>query len=241
MRHAGSAMKAVDDGRIHILDYHRRRFVVGLQWETVRATRNLMKEVRRIGKARQLDVVAIRKSDAIQAGFAPRTPQKLRGGYSLVVTLASLLEGCCIAVISLGKDAQGEEMFTLVGKTEKGGIHPYSDEIYPASQLNQVIIDLKSDLRGNTTGMDIPVYGDTGRFSFVTHPLELEILLDPKNLTKAFRLKPLTWGMTRNQLLALCGAAIVVISGWLLLHQYHERQEEKARQARIIQVEKWRK
>lgn len=82
MRHAGSAMKAVDDGRIHILDYHRRRFVVGLQWETVRATRNLMKEVRRIGKERQLDVVAIRKSDAIQAGFAPRTPQKLRGGYS---------------------------------------------------------------------------------------------------------------------------------------------------------------
>lgn len=231
-------LSRVDEGHIHILEYHKRRFVVGLQWETIRATRNLMKEVRRIGKERKLDVVAIRKSDSIQAGFAPRTKKKLRGGYSLIVTLASLLEGCCIAVISLGKDEQGENVFTLVGKTEKGGIHPYSDEIYQESQLNQVIIDLKSDLRGNTTGMDIPVYGDTERFSFVTTPLELNLLLSPKNLSKDFRLKPLTWGMTKNQLLALAGAAIVVISILLLLNQYNTRQQEKLRQLRIIQAQK---
>ncbi|ERT14894.1 type 4b pilus protein PilO2 [Photorhabdus temperata] len=232
------AVVVVDEGRIHILEFYKRRFVVGLQWETIRATRNLMKEVRRIGKERKLDVVAIRKSDSIQAGFASKTKKKLRGGYSLIVTLASILDGCCIAVIYIGQNEQGEDIYTLVGKTEKGGIHPYSDEIYQEEQLSQVIIDLKSDLRGNTTGMEIPVYGDTDRFDFVTAPLELDVLLNPKNLSKDFRLKPLTWGMTKNQLLALGGVLLFVVLGLSLLNQYNEQQEEKLRLSRKIQTEK---
>lgn len=228
----------VNEGRIHILEYHKRRFVVGLQWETIRATRNLMKEVRRIGKERRLDVVAIRKSDAIQAGFAPKTKKKLRGGYSLIVTLASILEGCCIAIVSLGQNEQGESIYTLVGKTEKGGIHPYSDEIYQESQLNQVIVDLKSDLRGNNTGLDIPVYGDLERFTFVTDILDLNLLLNPKNLSKDFRLKPLTWGMTKNQLLVLGVMILLAIIGLFLLNHYNEQQEERQRIARRIQAEK---
>ncbi|WP_420800672.1 hypothetical protein [Photorhabdus temperata] len=104
--------------------------------------------------------------------------------------------------------------------------------------MSQVIIDLKSDLRGNTTGMEIPVYGDTDRFDFVTAPLELDVLLNPKNLSKDFRLKPLTWGMTKNQLLALGGVLLFVVLGLSLLNQYNEQQEEKLRLSRKIQAEK---
>lgn len=227
---------AVDEGRIHILEYHKRRFVAGLQWETIRATRNLMKEVRRIGKERKLDVVAIRKSDAIQAGFAPKTKQKLRGGYSLIVTLASLLEGCCIAIVSLGQNKQGENIYTLIGKTERGGIHPYSDEIYKEHQLNQFIVDLKSDLRGNNTGMDIPVYSDVEHLTFVTDTLDLHSILNPKNLSKDFRLKPLTWGMTKNQLLVLGLITVLALIGLVLWNNHNEQQNERQRAMRQIQA-----
>ncbi|WP_237163014.1 type 4b pilus protein PilO2 [Serratia symbiotica] len=112
-------------GQIRVLTFHQRRFVVGLVWQTIRAQRNPMKEIRRIGKAQGLDLVAVRQSDSIQAGFAPKTRQRLRGAYSLIVALASLLEGCCIAVVPLGDSPEGIAQYTLVGKTERGGIHPW--------------------------------------------------------------------------------------------------------------------
>ncbi|PII85117.1 hypothetical protein BL250_12350 [Erwinia sp. OLTSP20] len=231
------AAQLADDSKIHILQFNKRRFVVGLKWETVRTTRNLMKEVRRIGRERKLDVVAIRKSDSTQAGFAPKTRQKLRGGYSLVVTLASLLEGCCIAVVSLGENERGEKLFTLVGKTLKGGIHPYSDEIYKEEELQQYVIDLKSDLRGNNTGMEIPVYSDTD-FPFVTDEIHLKNLLIPKNLKKDYRLKPLTWGMTKNQLILLSVAAVMAIGAVAFIE--HENEQREVQKRRAIAAEQLR-
>lgn len=226
-----------DDSKIHILEFNKRRFVVGLKWETVRTTRSLMKEVRRIGRERKLDVVAIRKSDNTQAGFAPKTRHKLRGGYSLVVTLASLLQGCCIAIVSLGENEKGEKLFTLVGKTLKGGIHPYSDEIYKEEQLQQYVIDLKSDLRGNNTGMVIPVYSDTD-FDFATDKLQLHNLLIAKNLKKDYRLKPLTWGMTKNQLLMLSAAAVMAIAA--IVYIEHENEQRELQKRRVIAAEQAR-
>ncbi|WP_447840880.1 type 4b pilus protein PilO2 [Enterobacter bugandensis] len=220
----------IQENRIHILNFHKRRFVVGLQWEPVRKSVNIMKEVRRIGKQRNLDVVALRKSDSWQAGFAPKTKHKLRGCYSLIVTLASLLEGCCIAVISLGEEVDGSEKFTLIGKTEKGGIHPFSDEIYSLEDIHQTVVDLKSELRGSHSDLTIPVYGDHVAFDWVTDHLDLNELLSPKNLSKDFKLKPLTLGMTKNQLLALAITVVMLIVVALFISQYQERLAERKRQ-----------
>ncbi|HII3107433.1 TPA: type 4b pilus protein PilO2 [Enterobacter hormaechei subsp. hoffmannii] len=225
-----SAPEEIHESRIHILNFHKRRFVVGLQWEPVRKSVNIMKEVRRIGKQRNLDVVALRRSDSWQAGFAPKTKHKLRGSYSLIVSLASLLEGCCIAVISLGVGADGNEKFTLIGKTEKGGIHPFSDEIYSLEDIHQTVVDLKSELRGSHSDLTIPVYGDHVAFDWVTDNLDLNELLSPKNLSKDFKLKPLTLGMTKNQLLALAITVVMLIVVALFISQYQERLAERKRQ-----------
>ena len=225
-----SAPEEIQESRIHILNFHKRRFVVGLQWEPVRKSVNIMKEVRRIGKQRNLDVVALRRSDSWQAGFAPKTKHKLRGSYSLIVSLASLLEGCCIAVISLGVGADGNEKFTLIGKTEKGGIHPFSDEIYSLEDIHQTVVDLKSELRGSHSDLTIPVYGDHVAFDWVTDNLDLNELLSPKNLSKDFKLKPLTLGMTKNQLLALAITVVMLIVVALFISQYQERLAERKRQ-----------
>ncbi|MDR5095805.1 type 4b pilus protein PilO2 [Enterobacter sp. EC-ML 621] len=225
-----SAQEEINESRIHILNFHKRRFVVGLQWEPVRKSVNIMKEVRRIGKQRNLDVVALRRSDSWQAGFAPKTKHKLRGSYSLIVSLASLLEGCCIAVISLGVGADGNEKFTLIGKTEKGGIHPFSDEIYSLEEIHQTVVDLKSELRGSHSDLTIPVYGDHVAFDWVTDHLDLNELLSPKNLSKDFKLKPLTLGMTKNQLLALAITVVMLIVVALFISQYQDRLAERKRQ-----------
>ncbi|MBG6246664.1 pilus assembly protein PilO (plasmid) [Candidatus Symbiopectobacterium sp. 'North America'] len=225
-----------EDTRIRVLNFHHQRFVVGLAWETIKAQRNLMKEVRKIGRQRNLDVVAIRQADSIQAGFAPKTTQRLRGGYSLIVTLASLLNGCCIAVVPLGKNAQDEEEFTLVGRTDKGAIHPISDTIYAENAIQQVVVDLKQELRGNKQGMEIPVYGDQSRFAWVSDDLNLLDLLNPVNIKKAFKLKPLTWGMTKAQLIMLAITIVLITIIGLIINQYYEQKAQERRQQVLAQM-----
>lgn len=230
----------LNESAIRLLKINNHRFVIGLEWETIKAQRNVMKEVRKIGKSRNLDVVAIRDAEAIQAGFAPKSKQKLRGAYSLIVALASLLEGCCIAVIPLGKNANQEEEFTLVGRTEKGTIHPVSDAIYMEAEIKQVVLDLKQELRGNQHDIVIPVYGDPSKFSWVTDLLDLNEILKPSNISKDFRLKPLRWGMTRNQLigftvtLMMSGVAVLFIINYL---EEQDRLKRAAIQAMLKQQE----
>lgn len=215
----------VSDSGIRVLNINNHRFVVGLEWETIKAHRKVMQEVRKIGKTRNLDVVAIRKDEAIQAGFAPKSRQKLRGAYSLIVSLASLLEGSCIAVIPVGTNESGENEYTIVGRTEKGAIHPISDVIYPETEIKQVVLDLKQDLRGNQQNTEIPVYGDLDKFTWVTESLDLENILKPGNIRKDFRLKPLRWGMTKNQLLGFTAALLMSGVAVLFILNHLDEQE----------------
>lgn len=222
----------VNETAIRVLTINKHRFVVGLEWETIKAHRKVMQEVRKIGKTRNLDVVAIRKAEAIQAGFASKTRQKLRGAYSLIVSLASLLEGSCIAVIPVGTvNAKGEEEYTLVGRTEKGAIHPVSDAIYSEPQIRQVVLDLKQDLRGNQQNTEIPVYGDQDKFTWVTEPLDINELLKSSNIKKDFRLKPLRWGMTKNQLIGFTAALLMSGVAVLFILNHLDEQERLKRAA----------
>ncbi|EBB7290184.1 TPA: type 4b pilus protein PilO2 [Salmonella enterica subsp. enterica serovar Lansing] len=218
----------VNESAIRVLTINNKRFVVGLQWETIKVHRKVMQEVRKIGKAKNLDVVAIRKAEAIQAGFAPKSRQKLRGAYSLIVSLASLLEGSCIAVIPVGTNESGENEYTIVGRTEKGAIHPISDVIYPEKEIKQVVLDLKQDLRGNQQNTEIPVYGDLDKFTWVTESLDLENILKPGNIRKDFRLKPLHWGMTKNQLFGFTAALLMSgVAVFFILNHLDEQERIK--------------
>lgn len=221
------------DTSIRVLNINKKRFVVGLQWRVVKQQRNVMKEIKRIGKRDKLDVVAIRHSDAIQAGFAPKSNLKLRGCYSLVVALATILEGCCIAVIPVG-EVNGKKEFTLVGRTEKGGIHPYSDVIYSEDDIAQYVIDLKSELKGSKSDLEVKVYGDTENYLWATDNLDLENFLAPKNIKKDFKLKPLTWGMTRKQIVILAFCLVLISIVLIILSDRNESMERIKQQQLIL-------
>lgn len=222
---------SANDSIIRLLTINNHRFVVGLEWETIKAQRKLMQQVKRIGKSRNLDVVAIRKAEAIQAGFAPKTRQKLRGAYSLIVSLASLLDGICIAVVKVGVAANDEAEYTLLGRTEKGAIHPLSDVVYPESKIKQVVLDLKQDLRGKQQDSEIKVYGEQDKFEWVTDPLDLNELLIPANISKEFRLKPLRWGMTKGQLTGFTVALLMSGVAVFFINNYLNEQDLRKRQA----------
>ncbi|MDI5409521.1 type 4b pilus protein PilO2, partial [Salmonella enterica subsp. enterica serovar Anatum] len=221
------------DAAIRILKIHGYRFVVGLKWELIKAQRNIMKEVRRIGRIRNLDVVALRQAEAIQAGFAPKTRQKLRGTYSLIVALSSLMDGACIAVIPLGKNSHGKAEFTLLGRTAKGTIHPGSDRILSHDEIGQAVVDLRQDMAGNRQDV-IPVYGDPDIGSWVTDVLDLDAILTPGNIRKDFRLRPLRWGMTRTQLLWFVSALFVLLLVLIFYLKWLNEQEQQ--RAIAIQV-----
>ncbi|EIK1335579.1 type 4b pilus protein PilO2 [Salmonella enterica] len=230
----------LNENSIRILTINGNRFVVGLEWELIKAQRNIMKEVRSIGKARNLDVVAIREAEAIQAGFAPKTNHKLRGYYSLIVALASLMKQTCIVVVRLGCNEQGEEEFTLLGRTEKGTIHPDSDKICSQNEIVQAVVDLKQEIIGNRHDISIPVFGNIDA-AWVTDELDLEGILAPENIKKDFRLKPLHWGMTKNQLISF--TAVLLMSGvaaLFSLKHYNEKEIRRisAAQAMLDQQEK---
>ncbi|WP_419789512.1 hypothetical protein [Serratia symbiotica] len=115
-----------------------------------------------------------------------------------------------------------------------------SDKIYTADELRQRIIDLRNELRGSQGSLDVPVQGDLS-LPWVTAALDLSTLLVPQALSKQFRLRPLTWGMTRAQLVATGIALILALAGLMVyLHAVGER-EAAARlaieRARIRQAE----
>ncbi|ENG4975180.1 type 4b pilus protein PilO2 [Escherichia coli] len=218
------------DSKIRVLKINKRRFVVGLEWQTIKLQANMMKAVKAIGKAKNLDVVAIRKSDAYQAGFAPKTKQQLRGGYSLSVALTSLLKECCIAVVHLGNSEAGEAEYTVVGRSSAGGIHPMSDFIICEADLLQSVIDMKGQLRGNNENLDIPIYGDQDRFEWVTAQLDLNTLLMSGNISKDFKLKPLTMGMTDERLIFLAATCLMSLVAVFFIHRHIEGKELEKQQ-----------
>lgn len=66
-------------------------FVTGLFWQPLTSPRSYMSEARNIGKKRNWDIVAIRKSARIQAGFVSKDAGVMKGMYSLAAALAGQL------------------------------------------------------------------------------------------------------------------------------------------------------
>ncbi|MCR8998640.1 type 4b pilus protein PilO2 [Rahnella perminowiae] len=83
--------------------------------------------------------------------------------------------------------------------------------------------------------MEIPVHGDPA-FSWVTTPLDLGVLLAPSNLSKNFKLRPLTWGMTRGQLVATGVAVALALVALMIYFHIEGEREAAARQASLKEI-----
>ncbi|MGJ0637238.1 type 4b pilus protein PilO2 [Xenorhabdus bovienii] len=216
---------ASESKKIRIVTYNNKQFVIGLEWRAIRGGRNFMKEVKEIGKKENLDVVAIRQNESIQAGFAPKTDIPLRGKYSFAVSLVSLIPGRWIGVFPLNPEDEKSNEYILVA-TSEGIVLPWTDKIITEDEVEQEVINLKSRL--SIDNEELKIYGDS-KFIWVTDDISLKEILAAKKLKREFKLKPLTWGLTKKQIYALVALFFAIIFTAYLLNDYMDRQAEKER------------
>ncbi|HAT2303987.1 TPA: type 4b pilus protein PilO2 [Citrobacter freundii] len=227
-----------DSPKVKIVTINKRKFVIGLKWQGLDSPRHYMKQARAIGKEKGLDVVAIRHGIGIQAGFAPRRSSGLKGLYSIAVSLVSLINGDWIGAFALPSTIDSDEKeYVVVAKMDGGKIIPWTDKVLTKKQVEELIPDLKSMMLTNDSS--VKVYGDTD-ISFVTEELTLEAVLKPALLKKQFKIRPLTLGLTKKELLffAFIIAATITIIVGVKLYMDHRQAviDEEERQAALLKI-----
>ncbi|WP_176488749.1 hypothetical protein [Candidatus Regiella insecticola] len=110
---------------------------------------------------------------------------------------------------------------------------PYFESIYILlALLEQEVVDITSRLAKGEG--EFKVFGDK-RFLWVTDDLSLTALLTAKNLKKEFKLKPLTWGLTKKEMLSWAAFLVFLLIAFSFFNRYQQNKEHKAR---LLAIEK---
>ncbi|KAB1469228.1 type 4b pilus protein PilO2 [Cronobacter sakazakii] len=217
--------------QVTIVTINKRKFVIGLKWRGLESPRNYMKQARAVGKKEGLDVVAIRHGIGIQAGFAPKKSANLKGFYSLAVSLVSLIDGDWIGAFALPESQDGGiKKYALIAKMDGGKIIPWTDKIMTADEVESIIPELKEMILSTDNGGELKVYGDIS-ISWVTEELTLEEILKPALLNKTYKLRPLTFGLTKKELITYSSLIGMGVFGAVSLYYYLDFLNEQRRAA----------
>lgn len=201
-----------------------KKFVAGLFWQPLTKPRAYRKEAQEIGKREGMDIVTIRRSTIMQAGFAPKGQGAIKGMYSLAAALAGKLGNSWIGVFDVGAG-----QFALVA-VDDGAIIPGCDVI---GEREDIFKRLRHYYNAAKWGQ---VYAPAD-FDFGGEEADADRLLADTNFTakewREFRLQPLKFGLTPKELLTYSIFVVVVLGlGWSAM-QYRETEIRKEREARI--------
>lgn len=213
---------SVDSTDATIVVIHDRKFVAGLFWQPLTSPRKYMDEARDIGKKRRWDIVAIRRGLRIQAGFVSKQAGALKGMYSLAAALAGQLGDSWIGAFELG-----DERYAVVAVHE-GSIVPGYD----------LVCGREMALEKLQAGFNLFQYDHESIFAppdfhFSQFEKDLKDLLAPRNLKREYRLKQLTFGLTRKELAVLVLFAVGCIGASIGYLQYVENLERLAREEQL--------
>lgn len=193
-----------------VITVNGNHFASGLTWHPLSKIHNYMDEARKIGKDANMAMVAIRKRDAIiQAGFAPKSNQKLRGVYSLAAALSGTLGDNWIGIFDLGDDR-----FAFMA-VHNGLVMVGRDMVADRETVEVEFNDVFNLLSNEST---TEKWTDTGRivapedWDFAHDHSTLEQLLNPKQLRNEHRLRPLRFNLTGREIV-LIGVTIAVLLG----------------------------
>ena len=194
---------------ISVVSVNGASFVTGLYWMPLKSVRNPMAEAKKIGKDQGMQMVAIRQGrTVIQAGFAPKSKRKLKGMYSLAAALAGVLGDNWIGVFELGSDR-----YALIA-VHDGAVLPGRDTIGTRDQVENLFRQTYSLVASDANG-HFNKQGKTiapADFEAGAEHLSLEDLLPATALKKSYRLRPLTLGLTPNEI-ALGVLAVATVAG----------------------------
>lgn len=212
---------------VQIVTINNRKFVTGLFWQPLSSPRNFMAEAREIGKKRNWDIVAIRRSLRIQAGFVSKDAGALKGMYSLAAALAGQLGPSWIGAFKL------EGGLYAVVAVHDGSIVPGYDLV---GTRDEAVEALQSGY--NLFHFDADSIYAPSDFDFSPHERDIYELLTPKALKNDYKLKQLTLGLTPRELITVVVMLVVGIGavwGYAEYTAYQKRleREEQIRQEQI--------
>lgn len=214
---------------VDVVEVNGHSFVSGLYWQTMLKVRSYESEAKEIGKSIGMDIVTIRRTSmVIQAGFAPLGKGALKGMYSLAAALAQVLGDCWLGAFPVdGSD----DRFAFVAVLD-GAVMPGREFIGNRDTVEQALRETHSLVEGQGKKWERVIAPTT--FDFGGEALSLAELLQPKQLKPSAKLKPLTFGMTRREILIAAGigagAVALLLGGLFAKHAYDKRQDE-AREA----------
>lgn len=210
---------------VRILNYNGRKFVTGLYWHPLSSPRQYMKEARAYGKKQRLDIVAIREAPTkIQAGFVSKKLGAVKGMYSMATALAGQFDTDFVACWKIDDDS-----YAIAG-TSEGAIIPGGDMVTTMADAKQRILGLQN--RGLLKNVQLFV---PDGFGFDVRPFNIEELLAPNRLRNEYKLRQLTFGLSRKELASagiLTGAIFSVGIGY---HLWQAHLQDIARQAAIAE------
>jgi hypothetical protein len=215
---------------VHIVTINNRKFVAGLFWQPLSNLRNFMAEARDIGKKRQWDIVAIRRSLRIQAGFVSKEAGALKGMYSLAAALAGQLGDTWLGAFAL-KEGQYAVVAVFDGSIVPGyDLIGSRDEALSALQSGYNLLKVLD--KDNKIFRAESVYAPN-EFDFSPYEHDIYALLNIKNLKKNYKLKPLTFGLTTKELIKV-GLTLLAGSGMFWgYHEYQHYQQQVEREAQL--------
>ncbi|AKF53276.1 Pilin accessory protein (PilO) [Pseudomonas syringae pv. syringae HS191] len=210
------------DGKVQILTYHGRSFVTGLLWHPLGSLTGYMKEARQFGRTQQMDIVAIRHTESvIQAGFVSQNDGAVKGMYSLAAALAGQLGASWLAAWKI-EDA--EDRYALVA-VYRGAVIPGADLVGSSEEIKKKVAQQLSRSMSFDKIFLPPEFGRGGE------QFDPEALLQPSNLKREYKLTPLAFGLSRQELLKAGVIGALVVAGLIGWHQWNEHKLQLARQA----------
>lgn len=209
---------------VRIITVNGRKFVTGLFWQPLTSPRSYMSEARNIGKKRNWDIVAIRKGVRIQAGFVSKNAGVMKGMYSLASALAGQLGDSWIGAFPVGNDEYA------VVAVHDGSIVPGYDAVTGKEEALGLLKQGYQLFQYENERVFAPA-----DFEFAQFEKDLESLLTPRNLKGEYRLKQLTFGLTKQELVMLGVCGVVALAGMYGWAEYKAYEEKKAREEAIRQ------
>lgn len=205
---------------VTITTINGKQFVSGLFWQPLTRPRAYMKEAREIGSREGMDIVAIRHSTIMQAGFVAKDQGVLKGMYSMAASLAGRLGPSWLGVFELD---DGTYAFVAVND---GAIVPGCDMVGDREEVREKLNYIYSFFSWEK----VYVPAD---FDYGGETVDIKTLLVPGSLQKEHRLKQLTFGLTNRELLLGVGAVVAIVIGGVGYMQLQAVEEKKARMERI--------
>ena len=205
---------AIEQTQLETIEVNGRTFVAGLVWKPLQSGRKYMAEAKAFGRDNNMEMVTIRKgrTGVLQAGYAPKGLARSSTLYSLAAALAGQLGDNWIGVFPIGRDT---DRYVQVAVFKGSVVAGRGDKVDSAENIAASLRETYSLLAGDSDAD----FAQNGRiiapesFEFGTESIALAELLHPKSLRNEYRLRPLTFGLTKQQAVIGCALIATAILG----------------------------